>query len=151
MAFIQVIIQDDIHSCYCNVHINRLQYTWRNPLAPFFPLLIPLAPLSTPLGTLFHLLGSLRCDRNVHLWSQVADDWPILTRPFLIYPSSQWGGDQSLLILVSYSHTPSFLHCTLTPAIHFNGSNGTAHNKPPRGANSTNILYCTVYSICEVL
>ena len=74
MTFIQIIIQDDIHSYYCNVHINRLQYTRRNPLALSFPLLIPLASFSTPLCTLFHLLGSLRCDRNVHLRSQVADD-----------------------------------------------------------------------------
>jgi hypothetical protein len=60
MAFIQIIIRDDIHSYYCNVHMNRLQYTWRNPLALFFPLLIPLVPLSIPLCTSPYLLGALQ-------------------------------------------------------------------------------------------
>ncbi len=51
-------------------------------------------------------------------------------------------GGQSLLPLGSqgtYLSHQSLLHCTLSPAIHFNGSNGTAYN---RASNAPKQVAC---------
>jgi hypothetical protein len=39
------------------------------------------------------------------------------------------GGGQSLLFLGSYLHTPILFTLYISPAIHFNGSDGTAYNR----------------------
>jgi hypothetical protein len=47
--------------------------------------------------------------------------------------STSGEGANSLLLRLHFSPHQSLLHSTLSPAIHFNGSNGTAYNRASNG------------------
>jgi hypothetical protein len=49
--------------------------------------------------------------------------------------STSGEGANSLLLRLHLSTHQSLLHCTLSPAIHFNGSNGTAYTGPSKVQN----------------
>jgi hypothetical protein len=58
----------------------------------------------------------------------------------LTLSTSGWRGAESLLLLghpgyISTTHQ-SFLHSTLSPTVHFNGSNGTAYTRPSMVQNT---------------
>jgi hypothetical protein len=75
------------------VHEYRLQYTWRNPLAFYLPLLIPF--FASSFSPLYLLGNPPSCDRIRPPWSQVACK---LTSPFpqsLPPPNSQNPGYQA--------------------------------------------------------
>jgi hypothetical protein len=98
------------------------------------PLLIPLAPFSIPL----YLLGNPSCcDRICPPWSQVADELSPQEVPQVNGEGvcSEWRGANpcsSWVLRVHFSTHQSLLYCTLSPAIHFNGANGTAYARPSK-------------------
>jgi hypothetical protein len=49
-------------------------------------------------------------------------------------------GANSLLLRLHLSTHQSLLHCTLSPAIHFNGSNGTAYTRASKVRNRSTVL-----------
>ncbi len=54
--------------------------------------------------------------------------------------STSGEGANSLLLRLHFSPHQSLLHCTLSPAIHFNGSNGTAYNRASNGPKQLGIV-----------
>jgi hypothetical protein len=93
-------------------------------------LLLPISFPFTYLETLLGVIGS--CPP----WSQVADKLSPHYVPQVNGEGvcAQGGGAKSLLLLgytgyISTTHQ-SLLHCTLSLAIHFNGSNGTGYTRP---------------------
>jgi hypothetical protein len=54
--------------------------------------------------------------------------------------STSGEGANSLLLTLHLPTHQSLLHCTLSPAIHFNGSDGTAYTRASKVQNSTNSL-----------
>jgi hypothetical protein len=66
--------------------------------------------------------------------------------------SGKWGGGEvqplstsgeganSLLLRLHFSSHQSLLYCTLSPAIHFNGSNGTAYTRPSEVQNNNIVV-----------
>jgi hypothetical protein len=50
-------------------------------------------------------------------------------RGLVLTLSTSGEGANSLLLRLHFSPHQSLLHCTLSPAIHFNGSNGIAYNR----------------------
>ncbi len=105
------------------------------------------SPPFTYLETLLGVIGS--CP----LWFQVADKLSPQYVPQVNGEGvcSEWRGANrcsSWVLRVHISAHQSPLHCTLSPAIHFNGSNGTAYNRASNIVlNRANFQYTQGYRV----
>ncbi len=112
---------------------------------------LALAPFSIPL----YLLGNPPCcDRIRPPWSQVADKLSPQWVPQVngegvrcsLWAHQVKGPTPCSSGYISATHQ-SLLHCTLSPAIHFNGSNGTTYTRPSKVQNTN--LPSSIFSICQ--